>query len=202
MLSSPDEQFSITDSTDYDALTSRVAVLAVALSDIDSYVAEESMLRKLAHVPEGSPRKKEPVPLELIRARLDALHGRICTFALPPSPFPWLISWFRLSAQLTRVPLISIDLEPKGLYNASRCAYIINVRPCPRQEGNYVWALSLALAVTLDSRSVETGRSPYYHFIMLHIHCFYSLHSISRLISRSRSYISSKDIAYCVGNRL
>jgi hypothetical protein len=77
VLSSPDEQFSITDSTDYDALTSRVAVLAVALSGIDSYVAEESTLRKLAHVPEGSPRKKEPVPLELIRARLDAIHGKI-----------------------------------------------------------------------------------------------------------------------------
>ena len=88
VLSSPDEQFSITDSTDYDALTSRVAVLSVALSGIESHVAEESMLRKLAHVPEGSPRKKEPVPLELIRARLDAIHGKICTFSLPLSPFP------------------------------------------------------------------------------------------------------------------
>jgi hypothetical protein len=92
VLSSPDEQFSITGSTDYDALTSHIAVLGVALSGIESYVAEESMLRKLAHVPEGSPRKKEPVPLELIRARLDAIHGKICTFAPPLSPFPWLIS--------------------------------------------------------------------------------------------------------------
>ena len=92
------------------------------------------------------------------------------------------------------MPLISIDLEPKGLYNASRCAYIINVRPFPRREGNCAWAPSLAQAVTLDSRSVETGRSPSYLSIMLHIHCFYSLHSIPRLISRL--YISSKDIPY------
>jgi hypothetical protein len=71
------------DSTDYDALTSRVAVLNVALSRIESYVMEESTLRKLAHMPEGSPRKKEPVPLELIRTQLDAIHGKICTSAPP-----------------------------------------------------------------------------------------------------------------------
>jgi hypothetical protein len=99
-----------------------------------------------------------------------------------PSPFPWLISCFRLSAQLTRVPRISIDLEPKGPSNASRCAYIINVPPFPRLEGNYAWATFSALAVTLDSRSVETGRSPYFLSIMLHIHCSYSLHSNFRLI--------------------
>jgi len=85
LLSSSDEEFSITDSTDYDALTSRIAVLSVALSGIESYVAEESMLRKLAQAPEGCPRKKEPVPLEQIRTRLDALHGRICTSVLPLS---------------------------------------------------------------------------------------------------------------------
>jgi len=77
VLSSPDEEFGITDSTDYDALTSRIAVLGVALSGIGSYVAEESTLRKLAQVPEGSPRKREPVPLEQIRTRLDTIHGKI-----------------------------------------------------------------------------------------------------------------------------
>jgi len=79
VLSHPDGPFSIRDSTDYDALTSRIAVLAVALSGIESYVAEESTLRKTAHaaIPEGSPRKKEPLPLELLRARLDAMHGKI-----------------------------------------------------------------------------------------------------------------------------
>lgn len=77
VLSSPDEEFSITDSTDYDALTSRIAILSVALSGIESYVAEEGMLRKLAQPPEGSPRKREPVPLEQIRSRLDAIHGKI-----------------------------------------------------------------------------------------------------------------------------
>jgi hypothetical protein len=77
VLSSPDEEFSITDSTDYDALTSRIAVLSVALSGIEGYVAEESVLRKLAQAPEGSPRKREPVPLEQIRTRLDAIHGKI-----------------------------------------------------------------------------------------------------------------------------
>jgi hypothetical protein len=68
--------------------------------------------------------------------------------------------------QSTPVPPISIDLEPKGLYNASRCAYIINVRPFQRREGNYAWATFSALAVSLDNRSVEslTGRSPYYSF--------------------------------------
>ncbi|KAH9176675.1 hypothetical protein EDB89DRAFT_88811 [Lactarius sanguifluus] len=54
-------------------------LLGVALSGIESYVAEESMLRKTAQaaMPEGSPRKKEPLPLELVRARLDAMHGKI-----------------------------------------------------------------------------------------------------------------------------
>lgn len=87
VLSNPDEPFCITDSTDYDALTSRIAVLSVALSGIESYVAEETMLRKMAQtaVPEGSPRKKGSLPLELVRARLDAMHGKICTSA-PSSP--------------------------------------------------------------------------------------------------------------------
>ncbi len=68
--------------------------------------------------------------------------------------------------QSTPVPPTSIDLEPKGLYNASRCAYIINVRPFQRREGNYAWATFSALAASLDNRSVETltGRSPYYSF--------------------------------------
>ena len=165
VLSSPDDEFSITDSTDYDALTSRIAVLSVALSGIESYVAEESTLRKLAQAPEGSPRKREPVPLEQIRTRLDAIHGKICTSALHDIPFPWLICRFRSPSQLTRVPPTSIDLEPKEPYNASRCAYIINVQPFPRREGNYAWVTFSALAVSLDNRSVETltGRSPYYH---------------------------------------
>jgi len=77
VLSDPDEQFGITDSTDYDALTSRIAVLGVALSGIEGYVAEESMLRKLAYISEGSPRKRESMPLEQIRAQLDAIHGKI-----------------------------------------------------------------------------------------------------------------------------
>ncbi|KAH8985992.1 hypothetical protein EDB86DRAFT_2957228 [Lactarius hatsudake] len=79
VLSHPDGPFSVRDSTDYDALTSRIAVLGIALSGIESYVAEESMLRKTAQaaMPEGSPRKKEPLPLELVRARLDAMHGKI-----------------------------------------------------------------------------------------------------------------------------
>ncbi|KAH9057303.1 hypothetical protein EDB87DRAFT_1752563 [Lactarius vividus] len=79
VLSHPDGPFSVRDSTDYDALTSRIAVLGVALSGIESYVAEESTLRKTAQaaMPEGSSRKKEPLPLELVRARLDAMHGKI-----------------------------------------------------------------------------------------------------------------------------
>jgi len=102
-------------------------------------------------------------------------------------PFPWLICRFRLPSQLTRVPPTSIDLEPKELYNASRCAYIINVQPFPRREGNFAWATFSALAVSLDNRSVETltGRSLYYLSLILHIHIqqntlfwrfFYSLH--------------------------
>jgi len=77
VLSNPDGPFGITDSTNYDALTSRIGVLSVALSGIESYVAEEEASRKLANVPDGSPRKKETVPLELIRVRLDAIHGKI-----------------------------------------------------------------------------------------------------------------------------
>ncbi|SRR6266481_6038831 len=69
--------------------------------------------------------------------------------------------------QLTRVLPTSIDLEPKGRYNASRCAYIINVQPFLGREGNSAWATFSALAVSLDNRSVETltGRSPYYSFL-------------------------------------
>jgi hypothetical protein len=159
VLSNPGEQFSITDSTDYDALTSCIAVLGVALSGIENYVAEESTLRKMTHISDGSPRRKEPMPLEQIRARLDAIHGKICMSALPMPPFPWLIGPMWVCPQLTRVPPISIDLEQRVLYNAFRCAYIINVLPSPRREGNYVWATFSALARTLDSRSVEIGRS-------------------------------------------
>jgi hypothetical protein len=108
--------------------------------------------------------------------------------------FPWLICRFRLPSQLILVPPTSIDLEPKELYNASHCAYIISVQPFPRREGNYAWATFSALAVSLDNRSVETltGRSPYYLSLMLHTHVLqgtlvwrssYSLHSNCRLIS-------------------
>ncbi|KAI0305501.1 hypothetical protein B0F90DRAFT_1067293 [Multifurca ochricompacta] len=79
VLSDVDGLFSIADSTDYDALTSRITVLSVALSGIEDYVAEESMWKKIvqAPVPEGSPRKKGLPPLELIKARLDVMHGKI-----------------------------------------------------------------------------------------------------------------------------
>jgi len=74
--------------------------------------------------------------------------------------------------QLTRVPPISIDLEQRVLYSAFRCAYIINVLPSPRREGNYVWATFSALARTLDSRSVEIGRSFYHLSIIFYlVHC-------------------------------
>jgi hypothetical protein len=84
-LSDSDGIFNITDSTDYDTLTSCIAVLSVALSGIESYVAEEIVLRKLAHAAgtEGSPRKKEPLPLELVKTELDLMHGKIGT--CPPS---------------------------------------------------------------------------------------------------------------------
>ncbi|KAH9956890.1 hypothetical protein BC827DRAFT_732247 [Russula dissimulans] len=77
VLSNPDGPFGITDSTNYDALTSRIGVLSVALSGIESYVAEEEAFRKLANVSDGSARKKETGPLESIRVRLDAIHGKI-----------------------------------------------------------------------------------------------------------------------------
>jgi len=79
VLSHPDGPFSLRDSTDYDALTSRIAVLGVALSGIESYIIEENMLRKTAQaaIPEGSPRKRESFPLELVKAQLDAMHGKI-----------------------------------------------------------------------------------------------------------------------------
>ena len=100
VLSHPDGPFSIRDSTDYDALTSRIAVLGVALSGIESYVAEESTLRKTAQaaIPEGSPRKKEPLPLELVRARLDAMHGKICVYA------SWLSPSLLISFACSRYP--------------------------------------------------------------------------------------------------
>ena len=80
VLSHPDGSFSIRDSTDYDALTSRIAVLGIALSGIESYVAEESMRKTTrAAILEGSPRKRETPPLELVKGRLDAMHGKICT---------------------------------------------------------------------------------------------------------------------------
>jgi hypothetical protein len=137
VLSDPDGPFGITRSTDYDALTSRIAVLGVALSRIESYVIEESTSRKLAHMPEGSPRKKEPVPLELVRAQLDAIHGKICTSASPlPALISQLIGWGSLRIQSTRVPPTLIDPELRGRYNASRCTYIINVQSSPRRVGN------------------------------------------------------------------
>ncbi|KAI0256213.1 hypothetical protein BJV78DRAFT_1169991 [Lactifluus subvellereus] len=133
---------------DYDALTSRIAVLSVALSGIESYVAEETMLRKMAQaaVVEGSPRKKGPLPLELVRARLDAMHGKICTSA--PS-FPHRFTYQGVRPQLIPALPILTDLEQRVPYNASRCAYIINALPFPRPVGNSDWAPSSVPAATL-----------------------------------------------------
>jgi hypothetical protein len=177
-LSNPDGQFGITDSTDYDALTSRIALLGVALSGIESYVAEESMLRRLAHISDGTQRRKEPVPLELIRARLDTIHGKICTSVLFANATVSLAyQLVRVHPQLTRVPPISIDLEQRVLYNAFQCVYIINVLPSPRLVGNYAWATFSALAETLDSRSVEIGRRPYQSFYnpLRRVQCWFSV---------------------------
>jgi hypothetical protein len=56
--------FAIHESTDYEHMCSYVDILAVALSDIDDYVAQE--------------RREPPAnPLDIIRAAIDAVHARI-----------------------------------------------------------------------------------------------------------------------------
>ncbi|THH16586.1 hypothetical protein EW146_g4089 [Bondarzewia mesenterica] len=80
VLSETHGPFEATDTTDYEELSSRVDVLSVALTDIDGYVAQEGDVRRVVQVvePEDSPRKgRERMPLELVKNRLDVLHGRI-----------------------------------------------------------------------------------------------------------------------------
>jgi hypothetical protein len=126
VLSDPDGPFSIRDSTDYDALTSRIAVLSVAMSGIDSYVAEESM-RKTAQaaILEGSPRKKESTPLELFRGRMEAMHGKIGTSVSWLSP----VVIQRFCLQSIPAPLILIGPEQRAPYNVWTCVSIINALP-------------------------------------------------------------------------
>ncbi|KAI0048292.1 hypothetical protein FA95DRAFT_1678458 [Auriscalpium vulgare] len=80
MLGDSKGLFEVADKTDYEALSSRVGVLGAALSGIESYVAEEGVLRRMTQVAalESSPRKgKDPAPLELVKKNLDLLHGKI-----------------------------------------------------------------------------------------------------------------------------
>jgi hypothetical protein len=124
VLSHPDGPFSIRDSTNYDALTSHITVLGVALSGIESYVAEESM-RRTTQAAEGSPRKKEPTPLELVKGRLESMHGKIGTSV--SCRFLFVIQRFCL--QSIPAPLILIGPEQRAPYNVSECVSIINALP-------------------------------------------------------------------------
>lgn len=86
LLSSPAQIGEICSDTDYDELCCRIDILAVALTGIDEYVAEERRLARLEKVAQystspASPgrltREKLPTPLEAIRMALDSLNGRI-----------------------------------------------------------------------------------------------------------------------------
>ena len=81
--------FEAGEATDYDELGARVAVLGVALTGVDGYVAQElARLRetRFAALEEdgaeagtgmGMGMGREPAPLELVKNRLDVLHARI-----------------------------------------------------------------------------------------------------------------------------
>lgn len=76
--------FEATNETDYDALAARVRVLTIALAGVDEYVALGDGGRVRASKTDGlrSPQKAPTkTPLEVVRERLDNLHGRIsaCT---------------------------------------------------------------------------------------------------------------------------
>ena len=76
--------FEAGEATDYDELGARVAVLGVALTGVDGYVAQElARLRetRFAALEEDGGAAggmgREPAPLELVKNRLDVLHARI-----------------------------------------------------------------------------------------------------------------------------
>ncbi|ETW81027.1 hypothetical protein HETIRDRAFT_452475 [Heterobasidion irregulare TC 32-1] len=83
--------FEAGEATDYDELGARVAVLGVALTGVDGYVAQELARQRetrFAALEEdgaeagagtgtGMGMGREPAPLELVKNRLDVLHARI-----------------------------------------------------------------------------------------------------------------------------
>ena len=76
--------FEAGEATDYDELGARVAVLGVALTGVDGYVAQELVrlreTRFAALEEDGGAAGgmgREPAPLELVKNRLDVLHARI-----------------------------------------------------------------------------------------------------------------------------
>jgi len=77
------------DTVDYEDLGYLVEILSIALSGIDSYVAEErrveSTASREANIPD-SPRKlgreKLPSHLDMVRDAIDVIHGKIGKFYL------------------------------------------------------------------------------------------------------------------------
>jgi hypothetical protein len=72
------------DSIDYEDLGYQIDILSVALSGIDGYVAEERLLEVTAMREDNvhdSPRKfgkeKPPTQLDMVRAAIDLIHGKI-----------------------------------------------------------------------------------------------------------------------------
>jgi hypothetical protein len=74
------------DTVDYEDLGYQVEILSIALSGIDSYVAEERRVESTASREVNSPRKfgKEKLPshLDMARNAIDVIHGKIGKFYL------------------------------------------------------------------------------------------------------------------------
>jgi len=116
--------FSIHNATDYEDVGNYVDILSVALSDIESYVAQEREIRQTGVAASqdasgSSPRKGEKEkPLILIQRYLDRIYSKIggsdSFYNLVPS------SILAATLQLTRERRTLTDQERKQLYSGCR----------------------------------------------------------------------------------
>lgn len=149
-IDGPRRMFEVDGNTDYEDLGFYVDLLAVALTNVNGYVAEERRLARLEksaaaaqRIPADSPGRlkadKPPTTLEAIRAALDSLHGDIGKHAIRD------LSAWRVLTALSKSTLgrrILIGRARRLPSSGCRCGSTINV--LPHQGLQQEWWANLA----------------------------------------------------------
>lgn len=113
------------DAIDYDDLGYKIDILSVALSGIDGYVAEERLIEAIATREGKYSKEKPPTQLELVRAAIDEIHGKIGKLIREYTHVGSEHSFYL--HQSTLVLRISIVRERRRLCSGCQCGFIISV---------------------------------------------------------------------------